>query len=120
MGWFWWFMLAADLAIPLCMIVIGFRWWRSRVPPYGGPSGYRTRRGLQSPAAWAFAHGFFGRLWAILGAVLLLLSIGAMLRCRGGDTGTVGWRGGAVCLVQCLVMLLPIPFTEIALRRMGG
>ena len=120
MGWFWWFMLAMALLIPLTMFILGLRWWRSRIPPYGGSSGYRTRRSLASPEAWAFAHVYFGRLWAVLGAAMLPLSVVSMLPCRTGDAERIGWWGVGVCLVQSVVMLVPMIATETALRRMGG
>ena len=120
MSWFWWFMLAVALLIPLTMLILGLRWWRGRIPPYGGSTGYRTRRSLASPEAWAFAHVYFGRLWAILGAAMLPLSVAAMLPCRFGDTERIGWWGVIVCLVQSVVMLIPMIATERALRRMGG
>ena len=120
MGWFWWYMLAMALLIPLAMLILGLRWWRGRIPPYGGSTGYRTRRSLASPEAWAFAHVYFGRLWTVLGAAVLPLSVAAMLPCRGGDSDRIGWWGLGVCLVQSVVMLAPMIATESALRRMGG
>ncbi len=120
MGWFWWYMLAMTLLIPLTMLILGFRWRRGRIPPYGGSVGYRTRRSLASPEAWAYAHVYFGRLWAILGAAMLPLGAAAMLLCRGGDAERIGWWGAGVCAVQSVVLLVPIAFTESALRRMGG
>ena len=120
MGWFWWYMLAMALLIPLTMLGLGLRWRRGRIPPYGGSVGYRTRRSLASPEAWAFAHVYFGRLWTVLGAAVLPLSVAAMLPCRGGDSDRIGWWGLGVCLVQGVVMLAPMIATESALRRMGG
>ena len=120
MGWFWWFMLAMVLVIPLTMIILGLRWWRFRIPPYGGSSGYRTRRSLASPEAWAFAHVDFGRLWAVVGAAMLVPSAVVMLFCAGGDTDRVGLWGGALCFIQTFVMPVPMIATENALRRMGG
>ena len=120
MGWFWWFMLAMALLIPLTMFILGLRWWRGRIPPYGGSSGYRTRRSQADPAAWAFAHVYFGRLWAVLGAAMLPLSVVSMLPCRTGDAERIGWWGLGVCLIQSVVMLVPMIATESALRRMGG
>ena len=120
MGWFWWYMLAMALLIPLTMLVLGLRWRRGRIPLYGGSVGYRTRRSLASPEAWAFAHVYFGRLWTVLGAAVLPLSVAAMLPCRGGDSDRIGWWGLGVCLVQGVVMLAPMIATESALRRMGG
>ena len=120
MDWFRWFMLAMVLVIPLTMLMLGLRWWRGRIPPYGGSSGYRTRRSLASPETWVFAHGYFGRLWVIVGAAVLVPSAVVMLLCPGGDTERIGWWGFSVCLVQGVVMLVPMPLTESALRRMGG
>ncbi len=120
MGWFWWFMLAMVLVCPLCMLGFGLRWWRGRIPPYGNSSGYRTRRSLAGPDAWTFAHVYFGRLWSILGAVTLILSAGAMLLCPGGDEDRIGLWGGMACLIQSILMIVPMIPTEIALKRMGG
>ncbi len=120
MGWFWWFMLAMVLVIPLTMLMLGLRWWRGRTPPYGGSSGYRTRRSLASPEAWAFAHVYFGRLWVIVGVAVLVPSAVVMLLCPGGDTDRIGLWGGALCFIQTFVMLIPMIATENALRRMGG
>ena len=118
MGWFWWFMLVTDLIIPLTMLGMGLHWLRGQVPPYGGASGYRTQRSLASPAAWQFAHLYCGRLWAILGLALLPPSVLVMMLCRGTDR--VGFWGGILCTAQVLIMAVPIPLTEGALRRMGG
>ncbi len=90
------------------------------MPAYGSSSGYRTRRSLVGPAAWAFAHEYFGRLWAILGAALLPPSAAVMLLCRSGGISKIGLFGGAVCLAQCLAAAAPILPTENALQRRGG
>ena len=129
-------MLIMDLLIPLCMVLLGLRFWQGNLPnlyrarrtTLNAPgfqyrrsinvsSGYRTRRSTLSPETWAFAHRFFGRLWFILGLVLLPPSIAAMLLCRAKDVNTVGLYGGLLCGAQAVVLLLPILHTEIALRR---
>ena len=120
MIWFWWFMLTMVLVIPVTMAVIGLRSLRGRFPPYGSGSGYRTRRSLASPEAWVFAHVYFGRLWVIVGLAVLVPSTVVMLLCPGGDTDRIGLWGGALCFIQTFVMLVPMPLTESALRRMGG
>ncbi|MBR3860607.1 MAG: SdpI family protein [Oscillospiraceae bacterium] len=120
MNWFWFFGLAMVLLIPASMCIAGLRWQRGKIPRYGGASGYCTKQSQRSPAAWAFAHLYFGRLWTILGAAMALLGIVTMLLCIGGDKDSVGVHFGIACGVQTLAMLLPILPTERALRRRFG
>ena len=120
MNWLWFFGLAMVLVIPAAMLIAGLRWRSGKIPRYGDASGYRTRQSQRSPAAWAFAHVYFGRLWTILGAVLALLGIVAMMLCIGGDEDAVGMHFGLACGVQALAMLLPVIPTERALRRRFG
>ena len=89
MNWFWFFGLAMVLVIPVSMCIAGLRWRRGKIPRYGGASGYCTKQSQRSPAAWAFAHLYFGRLWTILGAAMALLGIVAMLLCIGGVPASV-------------------------------
>ena len=121
MNWFWFFMLVMALLIPAAMLLFWLLWFRlGRIPPYGGSVGYRTPRSRSSPAAWVYAHRYFGRVSGPLGLGTLAVSLVVMILCFGGDTDTVGLRGTVLCLVQCGVLLVPMIATERALRRLFG
>lgn len=117
---FWIFMVCMDALIPLAMVAFGavfLRWPPSEI---NGVFGYRTARSMASKEAWDFAHAYFGRLWVRVGLVMLVLSVPAMLPCLGKGDGTVGLWGGLVCILECVVMMLPIIPTERALRKRFG
>ncbi len=117
---FWLFMLAMDLLIPLAMIVCGRRFARKPPEKINEAFGYRTIRSMRSAESWDFAHRYFGRLWFLVGLVLLPVSVIPLLFVLQGDVNTVGIVGGLVCLCQCVPMLVPAFFTESALKKNFG
>ena len=114
---FWIFMLIMDLLIPVTMIVIG--WLFIKTPPenINMVSGYRTSMSMKSKDAWLFAHNYIGKLWRFIGLTMLVPTVIAMILILGNSIGVIGIFGGAVCLVQVVFMIIPIIFTEKALRE---
>lgn len=117
---FWVFMLCMNLPVPLMMM--GFGWSFAHRPPgeVNGFFGYRTKRSMASPAAWNFAHRYFGRLWFFIGLFTLIGSVAAMLPAMGRSDSVVGIWGAAVEVLQCVLLLVPIIPTEKALKRRFG
>ncbi len=114
---FWFYMLAADLALPLVMVVLGRRFQSAPPREVGGSWGYRTARSVKNRETWEFAHRYIGRLWKRMGLVLLPISVLPLLFVTGKDTDTVGIVGAAVCLAQLIPLLGSILPTERALLR---
>jgi len=75
---------------------------------------------MAGPEAWQFAHSYFGRLWFREGLALLLPCAAVMIPCIGKEEGVVGTWGGIVCIVECILMMLPIIWTEKALKKRFG
>ena len=118
MSWFWWFMLAMVLLLPAVLIICGLFWWvLGRVPRFRGAVGYKTTRSMKTPAAWVFAHKYFGRLAFIIGVALTVGGVAAMLVFLGRDEDTVSIAGTIVLGAQCVGLVAPIIPTEIALKR---
>lgn len=115
--WFWWFMLACDLLIPVMMIVFGNMMWKHPPKSINAVIGYRTSRSMQNMDTWKFAHHYFGRLWWKTGWVMLLSSFLLHIPFFHSTDNAVGKLGGILCTVQCFVMLVPIFFTERALKK---
>ncbi len=115
---FWIFMLIMNILVPFTMIGIGTFFSKS-----GGPkkintlSGYRTSMSMKNKDTWVFAHKYCGKLWTVIGLIMLPLSVGAMLFVMGDEMGTVGTVGLIVCVVQLIFLILPIAFTEKALKK---
>ncbi len=114
---FWIFMLIVDLLIPATMIGFG-KYFSSHAPKSINMTfGYRTTRSMKNKQTWEFAHHHFGRSWFKWGLALPLPTVFALLFFFGKDVNTVAMAGLAVCLVQMVVMVIPMFFTEAALRK---
>ncbi|MDO4321185.1 MAG: SdpI family protein [Lachnospiraceae bacterium] len=113
---FWIFMLCMELLIPVMMILFGWIFVRRPPKEINSIYGYRTSRSSKSKESWDFAHRYFGKLWYRWGLVLLPLTAAAMLAVLGKSKDTVGAWGNVLCCLQCIVMLIPIYFTEKALK----
>lgn len=114
---FWIFMMIMNLLIPFAMIGFGAVFSKKAPKEINQIYGYRTSMSMKSRETWEFAHRYFGKIWFILGWILLPITVIAMLFVCGKDTDTVGFYGGFVCALQCVWMIVPVIFTEVALRK---
>ena len=114
---YWLFMLAVSLVIPLTMIIFGRHFMHSPPKEINGSYGYRTSMSMKSRETWDFAHRYFGRLWFILGLILLPLSAAAMLFLLGESVKAIGNSSLIIMGVQLLFLIIPIFPTERALKK---
>ena len=114
---FWIYMLFMDLLIPALMIGIGKLFQKRPPKRINGVCGYRTKRSMQTQETWDFAHRYFGKLWVKIGLVLLPLSVLPLILVYGKDIDLIGIVGGVVTGVQILPLIVPIFFTERALKE---
>ena len=111
---YWLFMLAVILLMPLTMIIFGRHFMHNPPKDINGSYGYRTSMSMKSRETWDFAHRYFGKLWFILGLILLPLSAAAMLFLLGKSVGNASL---VIMGVQLLFLIIPIFPTEAALKR---
>lgn len=114
---FWIFMLIMCLLCPGVMVVFGFLFMKRAPKRINALYGYRTTRSMSSLEAWQFAHYLFGRLWLGLGLIVLPISILVMVVFLQADQDLVGLVGLAICLVQLVVMSLPVFVVEKRLKE---
>lgn len=114
---YWLFMLAVSLLIPLTMIIFGRHFMHSPPKDINGFYGYRTSMSMKSRETWDFAHRYFGKLWFILGLILLPLSLAAMFFLLGKSVETIGNSSLVIMGVQLLFLIVPIFPTEAALKK---
>jgi uncharacterized membrane protein len=110
-------MLICDLITPVIMLVFGQRFIKHPPRDVNAVYGYRTARSMKSKAAWDFAHHCIGRLWRVLGLILLPLTCVGVLLCLGKDVKTVGIYGSVILGVQMAVMIGSICPVEKALKE---
>lgn len=114
---FWFFMMAMNLMIPTVMIFFGRFFMRSVPKTINHFFGYRTTMSMKNRDTWEFAHRHFGHLWLKTGTALLIPTVLAMVPVWGKSTDAVAQWGCLLCLVECLVLMVPIAVTEKALKR---
>lgn len=115
--WFWWFMFACDLLIPVLMIIIGKMMWKHPPKDINAVIGYRTSRSMKSLDAWKFAQEYFGRLWWKIGWIILIPSIIIHFPFYNSSENTIGTVGGILCTIQCVIMIVLIFPTERELKK---
>jgi len=114
---YWILMLSFCLLIPIAMIAFGSRFAKKPPKKINMVYGYRTGMSMKNRDTWEFAHRHCGRLWRIIGLILLLLSIAALLATIGREQDVINICGSVVYATQLLCMIGSIFPTEIALRK---
>lgn len=114
---FWIFMSLTVLLIPAVMLVFGRMFEKAAPGKINMTFGYRTARSMKNRDTWDFAHKKIGTLWTKLGAVMLPLSVIAMLPARGKSQDFTGLWACALQLLQMLPMIGSIYFVEKALKE---
>jgi len=114
---FWIFMLIMNLLIPVMMIGFGKYFMKSAPESINIVFGYRTSMSMKNQDTWKFAHEYCGKLWYKWGMIMLILTIIVMLFLLGKSVDTIGYWGGAVCMIQLVPLIGAIFPTESALHR---
>ena len=115
--WFWWIMLVCNTLIPITMILVG--WVMRKHPPkrINWVCGYRTALSMKNKETWEFAHEYGGRVWCIVGAIMLVPSIVAMVPFYHSAVPAVSIVSWAVTIVQLIALIASVLTIEIALKR---
>ena len=114
---FWLFCTGGCLLVPAVMLYFGRRFLKKPPRRVNGLYGYRTSRSMKNQQTWDFAHQVCGRLWLRAGAVMLPLSLLAMLPALGRGTEAVGMWLTGVTAVQLVVLVGSIFPVERALKK---
>lgn len=114
---FWLYCAAMCLLIPGVMLYFGWHFLNRPPKNINSMYGYRTSRSMKNQQTWDFAHQVCGKLWFRAGAVMLPLSLLAMLPVLGRDMEAVGIWCIPVVGVQLVVMIATIFPVEKALKR---
>ena len=109
--------MICDLLVPVIMFVGGIIMSKNHPKQINGLLGYRTARSMQNMDTWRFAHEYCGKLWLKIGFVSLILTVLAHLPFSHSDEDMLGILSLVVMAVQIVVIIIPIFFTEKALKK---
>lgn len=111
------FMLICNLLIPLTMIGFGLRFQKHPPKKINGLYGYRTSMSMKNEDTWQFAHMHCGKVWTVIGGILLAVTVAVSLWALPMDIQDIGIIGGILCFVQVCCLIGSIFPTEFALKR---
>lgn len=114
---FWILMLCTNLLVPLTMVSFGLYFVKKAPKNINYIFGYRTDMSMKNKDTWSFAHKYCGKLWLIIGTLLLLVTLVAACLLIGKAEDTVGNVSLIICMLQLIFLIIPIIPTEMALRR---
>ena len=114
---FWIFILCTVLLVPFIMLFFGLYFKNKSPKEINSLFGYRTTMSMKNKDTWEFAHHYCGRLWLVLGMIMLPLSVIPMLFFINQDIDVVGIAGGIIEGIQVVVLLISIFPTEKALKK---
>ena len=114
---FWLYCTAMTLLVPIIMLYFGRRFQKRPPKNINSLYGYRTARSMRNQETWDFAHQVCGKIWFWAGAIMLPLSLLAMLPAQGRDVEAVGTWCIPVVGVQLAVLVGSIFPVERALKR---
>jgi len=100
----------------LMMLAVGGLFRFGAVYKINWAFGYRTARSMKNRVTWLFAHRYFGRRWLILGLILLPLAVVAVIIMFSLNLRPEVFVA-VTSSVHLAAMLVPIYFTEKALKR---
>lgn len=115
--WFLVFMLVVNLLLPFSMLGFGSLFYKKPPDKINSAFGYRTKLSMKNQETWEFAHRTCGRLWRVLGLVLLIITVIAMLFLLGKNMEITAFFATGILVFQLLVMLGSILPVERALKK---
>lgn len=113
----WALMFVMALLMPGMMFGFGKAFVKKAPKDINFIYGYRTSMSMKNRETWEFAHHYFGKIWYVMGEIGLPVSAVIMLLVMGKDESTVDLAVSILCTIQLIVLMIPLVFTEIALRK---
>jgi uncharacterized membrane protein len=114
---FWFFMFAMVAILPLAMIVIGIIFYNRPPKNINFIFGYRTDLSMKNQKTWAFAHHLLGKIWMIMGSILLPIMCVPMFFVMRASESTIGILGAVLASISIFPLVISIFPVEKALEK---
>ena len=111
------FNLIMTMLIPLIMVVCGWLFMHGIPKDRNSLFGYRTAMSVKNDDTWRFAHEYCGRLWLIIGLVLLAVTTVFMVLSMNMDPERVAFISGILMMIYVVPLLATVAATENAMKK---
>lgn len=109
--------IACVLIIPLLLIILGLLFTKRKLPKVNIIIGYRTSLSMKNEDTWEVANRTLGKIWRIVGLIMLLVSAISTIPFLGASEDTIGTAITIITLIQTVIIVLTIIPVEIKLRK---
>ncbi len=99
-------MLISALIIPVLLAVFGLCLFTNPPKKISDTVGYRTKLSCKNTEIWLFAQNYAGKLWFVLGIIMLVISAPVMFLFKAEDDGTICIVTAVVFVVQTVFFLI--------------
>lgn len=113
---FWLFTFFCTIVTPVIMIILGEVMIRQCPRNINSKFGYRTARSVKNKKTWVFANEMISKLYRKIGWSSILLIFIIMTAVLNKSHSFILYTGIAVIAVELILGILPIIFTEKALK----
>ncbi|MBQ5543102.1 MAG: SdpI family protein [Erysipelotrichales bacterium] len=117
---FWWFILGVAVFVPAVMAGFGLKFFLKAPEEVGFPIGFNTKRSVRNEETWKYAHRTLGKIWTVLGGIMIPVTAAAMYTARGKDMDTVGSTGAVMIVISAALMACGYALTEYLLKKKFG
>ncbi len=115
---FWFCMLVMVLLIPVLMLGFGQRFYKNGAPEnINTIFGYRTQRSTKTWDTWAYAHKELGRLWRLIGLILIPVSAGIFALTIKMDVDGISIYTILIQALQIIAIVVSIVLVEKKLKK---
>ena len=115
--WFWIVIFICDLLIPLLMIIGGLCMNKKTPKKINNNVGYRTKRSMKNIETWNFANKLCGKLWWIIGAIIILPAVLVHIPFRYSKDEIISILSLVVVVVEMIALIAPIFYVESQLKK---
>lgn len=116
----WLFLTSILATLPIIMLVLGKNFVRVRPRRKNCKIYYRTERSMVDETTTRFAHQFCGKFYLWMGKRLLLITIILSIIFLKMSLQVYETMSGVWLLVETIILLIAVPFTEHALQEKFG
>ncbi|MBQ8228128.1 MAG: SdpI family protein [Clostridia bacterium] len=115
---FWAFTLVTNLIVPVLILLFGINYCKNGAPKnIEGHSGFRSRRATKSWDAWVFTHKLAGKIWRIMGLVMIPVTVVLMLFTIKLSIEAVNIYGALVFLLQGIAFAVSVIYVENQIKK---
>ncbi len=114
---FWLLTIAANLIIPITMLVTGILYLKRPAKEINWMYGYRTGNAMKSQETWDFAQRYFGKLCFRVGIELLLFVLVLAFSPFGMQKENQRSLEAVMGIVEVVALVYALVPTELALKQ---